>query len=164
MKSLLFGRHTPVVLALCAVGLAALAFGAASLSASPSASPVVQRLHLVERIQHQQFLDLGKHGQSAGDRLVTRSDILDTKGHVIGRADIDCVITGVQRHLGGLCHTVVTLPDGQLVSEFAWGRSGASRYAAIDGGTGKYAGAHGQTIADPSGSDKHEPFVVELMR
>src|SRR5262249_23307253 len=79
MRPLLPGRHTPIVSALCAVGLAALAFGAASLSASPSASPVVQRLHLVERIQHQQFLDLGKHGQSAGDRLVTRSDILDAK-------------------------------------------------------------------------------------
>jgi hypothetical protein len=154
-------------LALLGLGTsAAVTTATASPSASKSASqrPFVGRLHLVERVSTSQFVDLGKRGLSIGDHDVTRSDILDSSGRLVGRSDGDCVITGVGAKLGGLCHGVLTLAGGQLVGEFAFGKSGSNRSQAIIGGTGKYAGAHGQAIVDTSGTDAHEPFVIQLIR
>ena len=109
-------------------------------------------------------VDIGKHGLSAGDHNIIRSQILDRHGKVVGRADFDCVATEIGAILGGLCHGVITLAGGQLTDEFAWDRSGSSRYQAITGGTQQYEGARGQAIVDTSGSDSRELFVVELMR
>jgi hypothetical protein len=140
-----------------------------SAIASPAAKsgpdgPSVRRLHLVERVNTDHFVDLGKRGMSIGDHAVNRSDILDPQGRLVGHADGDCVITGVGRKLGGLCHGVITLAGGQLVGSFAWGRSGSNRHQAIVGGTGEYAGARGQAIVDTNGTDAHEPFTIELIR
>jgi hypothetical protein len=145
------------------LGAAALlaASGAAVASASPDRS---LRLNLVERQVGEHFVDSGRHGLSAGDRNVVRSQILDTAGRVVGRGDIDCVVTGVGRHLGGICQIVITLPDGQIAGESAFGRSGASRYGAIVGGTRRYAGMRGQSIVDTRGSDRHEAFRLVLSR
>jgi hypothetical protein len=145
---------------------AAVTVATASPPAHKSASqrPFVGRLHLVERVNTSQLIDLGQRGMSVGDREVTRSDILDSSGRLVGRSDGDCVITGVGAKLGGLCHGVLTLAGGQLVGEFAWGKSGSNRYQAITGGTGKYAGAHGQAIVDTNGTDAHESFVIQLIR
>jgi hypothetical protein len=90
--------------------------------------------------------------------------MLDTAGRVVGRGDIDCVVTGARKQLGGICTIVITLPDGQIDSEFAWDRSGSSRYGAIVGGTGRYAGMRGQTTADAGGTDQHEAFTLVLSR
>jgi hypothetical protein len=155
---------TRLVAALGAAALVA-ASGAAVASASPSPSPSSSvRLKLVERQVGEHFIDLGRHGLSPGDHNVVRSQILNTDGKVVGRGDIDCVVTGAHKQLGGLCHVVITLPDGQIAGEAAFGRSGSSRYGAIVGGTRRYAGMSGQTIVDTSGSDAHEPFTVELSR
>jgi hypothetical protein len=142
--------------------VATLALGASSLAAAPAQQRVAKRIDLVERIASQHFVDLGKHGPSMGDHNVTRSDVLDPAGARVGRADIDCTLTGVGPNMGGLCHGVVTLRDGQIVSEFAFGPSGATRVAAIVGGTGAYAGARGVSIVDVHGTDQHEPFTIEL--
>ena len=141
---------------------ATLALGASSLAAAPAGPRTTQRLALVERIAHQEFVDTGKRGPSVGDHNVTRSDVLDQAGKRVGRLDLDCVLTGTGRNMGGLCHGVLTLKEGQLVSEFAFGRSGATRVAAVIGGTGAYAGARGVSIVDTHGSDSDEPFTVEL--
>jgi hypothetical protein len=142
--------------------VATLALGASSLAAAPAQQRVAKRIDLVERIASQHLVDTGKHGLSVGDHNVTRSDVLDTHGRVVGRADIDCLMTGVGEALGGLCNAVLTLRDGQLVSEFAFGPSGGARVAAVTGGTGAYAGARGVSIVDVNRTDRHEPFTIEL--
>jgi hypothetical protein len=150
--------------------LPSLVLGAGLLAASggavASASPAEQSIHLslVERQVAQRLVDTGKPGLSMGDHNIVRSQILDTAGHVVGRGDIDCVLTGVGSHLGGLCTIVITLPDGQIAGEGAFGRSGASRFGAIVGGTRRYAGMRGQSVADTGGSDAHEAFTIDLSR
>jgi hypothetical protein len=148
--------------------LPALTAGAAALliagaGASTAATPLPSlRMHLVEREAGVHFVDTGKRGLSAGDRNVIRSEILDPQGHHAGRGDIDCVVTGVGKHLGGVCHGVLTLADGQIVAEFAWDRTGTATRQAIVGGTGRYLGMRGQAVVDTSGSDEREPFTIEL--
>jgi allene oxide cyclase-like protein len=164
-------RRRAVVATAAVASLVGLVATAAVTSAVASSSPTsrtskttaVRRLHLVERVKTDRFIDLGKHGMSIGDHAVTRSDVLDPSGRLIGHSDGECVITGVGAQLGGLCHGVLTLAGGQLVGAFAWGRSGSNRYQAIIGGTGIYAGARGQAVVDTNGTDAHEPFVIELV-
>src|SRR5262245_12641805 len=155
-------RLVVTVLSAAVAAVATLALGVSSLAAATNGPRMTQRLALVERIAHQQFVDTGKRGPSAGDHNVVRSDVLDHAGKRVGRMDLDCILTGTGRKMGGLCHGVLTLKEGQLVSEFAFGRSGATRVAAIIGGTGAYAGARGVSIVDTHGSDSDEPFTVEL--
>jgi hypothetical protein len=145
------------------LGAAALLAASTGAVASASTDHTI-RLELVERQVGQHLVDTGKRGLSPGDRNVVRSQVLDTHGHVVGRMDIDCVITGVKRQLGGLCNVVITLKDGQIAGTGSFGRSGASRYGAITGGSRRYAGMRGQTIVDTTGTDAHEPFTVVLSR
>jgi hypothetical protein len=151
------------VIVVAAAVLATAAVGEAAVMASTPRSPrIVQRMHLVEREAGGRFVDSGKQGPSVGDQDIGRSDVLDTKGNVVGRMDGVCTITGTGKQLGGVCNGVLTLKAGQLVGAFAWGRAGSSHLQAIVGGTGRYAGARGQFLVDTNGTDKHEDFTVEL--
>ena len=142
---------------------AALLAGAGTAAASAAPEHAVS-MTLGEREVAQHFIDTGKHGVSAGDRNVVRSQVLNDAGKVIGRFDVDCVVTGTGKQLGGLCHGVITLPDGQLVGEFAFDRSGSARYQAIVGGTRAYAGMRGQATVETGGNDPVEKFTIELDR
>jgi hypothetical protein len=137
--------------------------GGSAASARPAHPPAKTiRMHLVERQVGEHFIDTGKHGLSAGDRNIVNSDILNTRGVVVGRADIDCVITGVGKRLGGVCTGVMTLPHGQIVGQMAFDRSGSNPVQAITGGTGRYEHMTGHALVDTNGSDQHEPFTVVL--
>jgi hypothetical protein len=146
---------TGTVAAACAIGAGAVA------TAAPSEHAPL-RIHLVEREAGGQFIDTGEKGLSVGDQQVGRSDVLDTKGRRVGRLDGVCTITGVGRALGGLCSGVLTLRDGQIAGQFAWGHSGSSHLQAVVGGTGRYAGARGQFVVDTNGTDEREDFTVVL--
>lgn len=143
---------------------AAAAVGEGAVVASTPRSQVSERIHLVEREAGGKLVDTGKKGLSVGDQQIGRSDILDTHGKRVGRLDGVCTITGVGRKLGGVCNGVLTLPDGQIAGDFAWGRSGSSDRQAIVGGTGRYANARGQFVVDTNGTNAHEDFTVELVR
>lgn len=95
-------------------------------------------------------------------RRCTRS--AQTAGPIAERAnqELVCTITGVGRALGGLCSGVLTLRDGQIAGQFAWGHSGSSHLQAVVGGTGRYAGARGQFVVDTNGTDEREDFTVVL--
>jgi hypothetical protein len=150
------------VLATLAAGAAVAAVAAGTASSAPPPSQL--RMTLVERQVAEHFVDTGRHGLSAGDRNIVRSQILDRRGKVVGRGDIDCVITGVGRALGGVCHGVMTLPGGQVVGEFAFDRSGSRTEQAIVGGSGRYARMSGEAVVDTAGSDEHEAFTLVLRR
>lgn len=151
-----------LVVAAGALLAAAVVGEGAVMASTPRSHRVTQRIQLVERVAGGRFVDTGKKGLSVGDQDIGRSDVLDRKGNVVGRMDGICTITGTGKHLGGVCTGVLTLKDGQLAGEFAWGRSGSSHQQAIVGGTGRYAGARGQFIVDTNGTDEHENFTVEL--
>lgn len=151
------------ILLVAAGALATAAVGEGAVIASTPGSPrVVQRIRLVEREAGGRFVDEGRKGLSVGDRQIVRSDVLDPRGGLVGRFDAVCTVTGVGTALGGVCQGVLTLKGGQLAGSFAWGRSGSSRLQAIVGGTGRYAGARGQFVVDTSGTERREPFTVEL--
>jgi hypothetical protein len=146
--------------------LAAVAAVAATAAATSHANPAPKtiRMHLVERQVGEHFIDTGRRGLSAGDRNIVNSQILNTHGAVIGRADIDCVITGTKRRMGGSCTGVLTLPGGQVVGQMAFDRSGSNPVQAITGGTGRYEHMTGQALVDTNGTDSHEPFTLALSR
>ena len=105
--------------ALLAVAAGAVAGLAVGVTVAGSSSSGFTRIHLVEREGDVHFVDLGKHGLTVGDRNSIRSDVLDPQGHVVGRFDFDCDVTGVGRHLGGVCHGALTLAGGQIAGESA---------------------------------------------
>src|SRR5690242_626863 len=146
--------------------LAAVAAVAATAAATSQATPAPKsiRMHLVERQVGEHFIDNGRRGLSAGDRNIVNSQILNARGAVVGRADIDCVITGTKRRMGGACTAVLTLPGGQVVGQMAFDRSGSNPVQAVTGGTGRYEHMTGQALVDTSGTDSHEPFTLELSR
>src|SRR5258708_7776233 len=61
-----------------------------------------------------------------------------TTGHDVGV----CVITDL-KHKEAFCHMVAVFPGGQLFLESFPRESSKHRTAAVVGGTGSYAGAHG---------------------
>jgi hypothetical protein len=138
------------------VGLGALVAAGALL-----ASPGTTRIHLVEVEVVQGYLDAKPAGLSPGDHHTISSDIYDTKHHLVGRADFDCVVTGVGKRLGGLCETVLRLPKGQISGESAWGREQEAPVGIVTGGTGAYRLARGQIVLAPE-AKAGTPFTVEL--
>lgn len=150
--------RTGVVAGVVAAGVAVALGSAGALLASPSH---VTRMHLVEVEVATNFVDLGKPGLSQGDRHTIMSDIFDEKHNRVGRADFDCIVTGVGKRIGGMCNGVLTLPKGQLTGQSAWGKSEEAQEQAITGGTGAYAGARGQFVIEKANASG-TPFVVEL--
>jgi len=141
-----------------------LAYGAASFADSPTNAngQPVTRMSLFERELQVRNIDQGKRGISQGDGIVIMSEMLDANRHHVGRADFVCTVTGSGRNKGGVCQGAVTLADGQLTGQWAFGASGWSSTQAITGGTGKYEGARGQfVLAD--GKDGLESVTVELL-
>ena len=162
------GRRT-VLLAL--LGTAALATGAASAVGATTdsgvAAPhhVIRRIHLVERELKTEFVDLNAPGHSVGDRETITSEILDRNRTSVGRADFDCVATALGKRGGVVCSGVVTLPGGQITGTFfepITGEEPVPNLQAITGGTGEFAGAHGQFIVGQETADV-TPVVVELV-
>jgi hypothetical protein len=122
--------------------LAALAT-AGVLLASPSTTAGPTRMHLVEVEIATSFIDEKPQGVSPGDHHTISSDVFDMKHRLVGRADFDCVVTGIGKRLGGLCESV------------------EAPVQAITGGTGAYKAARGQFVIGKQ-TAKGTPFVVEL--
>jgi hypothetical protein len=165
MKSRTSHRSTRVAGTVTGLAVAlSLAYGAASFADGPPAGngQPVTRINLSERELQVRNIDQGKHGISQGDGIVIMSEMLDANRHRVGRADFVCTVTGSGRNKGGLCQGAITLADGQLTGQFAFGASGFSSNQAITGGTGSYEGARGQFVL-AEGKDGLESVVVELL-
>jgi hypothetical protein len=156
--ALVRGRRARIFTGLVVTGAVAALVAAGSLLASASGTT---RMHLVEVEVVQGFADAKPAGLSPGDHHTISSDIYDTKHRLVGRADFDCVVTGVGKRLGGLCETVLRLPKGQISGESAWGREQEAPVAMITGGTGAYRLARGQIVLDAE-TKAGTPFTVEL--
>ncbi len=141
-----------ILITTAAAGLAAT--GIATAAPGPSGHTAGRRIQLIERQRSSTQLDLGKKGFSAGDRQTITSDVLTPAGRKIGRLDDDCAITQADKQPEAVCTFVISLPHGQLTGTFAQSLSGpdAGKRQAITGGTGIYAGEHGQIVAGPEGN------------
>jgi hypothetical protein len=155
-------KRRPPILAAAAATAVAVAAGLGFAGTGSAASSHITRIRVVERVVSSRFVDLGPKGVSPGDRNEVVSDILTPDGRRIGRADLDCSLTGVGPHMGGTCSGGMTLPGGQLSANGAFGPSGSSRLQAITGGTGRFIGARGQFLVS-DGTDARTPIVIELL-
>lgn len=120
-----------------------------------------RRLVLAEHELGAPTLDLGRHGFSPLDRQTITSDLLDLRGHVVGRLDDDCGITAVGKRAGAVCSYAITLHDGQLVGTRFFDFAAAETPQPITGGSGAYAGARGQ-IRLLKKTKRGLEFAVEL--
>lgn len=143
---------TTVVLALTALPGTATATGAERH----------RRIHLIEHELTSQFLDLGRHGLSVGDRQEIHSDILNTGHRKVGTVDDDCAITSVAgQTLAAVCNGVLSLTGGSITVTFG-GPIASIGAQAVTGGSGRYEGAHGQLRATgPEG--RLTPFLIDLL-
>jgi len=154
-------RVVGVVAALAAAAI--LAIVVSSVLASSPGQSRVKRIKLIEHHPQATFVDTGKQGPSPGDRNVISAEVLNTKGHQIGRFGFDCTVTSAARPIAGVCHGVVTLPNGQITGESGFGPSGEAHRQAITGGTRHYRGARGQfLVGKDTGSGTH--VTVQLIR
>jgi hypothetical protein len=98
-------------------------------------------------------IDAGKPGFSAGDMDV-HSSPLTRGGKVVGYNTGSCVTTALtKKNLDQVCQIVLSLPDGQIVTEGAVrsGQGGPGTFPlAVTGGTGRYQTARGQVHVTPS--------------
>ena len=136
--------------------------GSSVHTARPSATPQISHIKLVERELGRHVFDQGPRGISAGDRVQIVSVLLDPAGKRIGDAAFQCAAMGTGRHGGGMCQGVVTLADGQLTTQFAFGPSGETKLQAVTGGTGRYEGARGQFVVTEGRHDS-ENVLIELL-
>jgi hypothetical protein len=157
--ALVRGRRARAFTGLVVAGAVGSLVAAGALLASSGASTT--RIHLVEVEVVQSYVDAKPAGMSPGDHHTISSDIYDTKHRLVGRADFDCVVTGVGKRLGGLCETVLTLAKGQISGESAWGREQEAPVGMITGGTGAYRHARGEMVLGKD-TKAGTPFVVEL--
>jgi hypothetical protein len=107
---------------------------ALALVAAAPAVATTKTLHLTEKQTFQRYVDNGIQGESAGD-IRTFGGPLFSGGNRFGHDRIRCIV-------GSTCTATLWLTGGTLVAAHAVVRP--PRFsAAITGGTGRYAGAHG---------------------
>jgi hypothetical protein len=156
-------RRRLVGLTAAVAATAGLAVVVSSVLASSPHQSRVRRIKLIEHHPHATFVDTGKPGPSPGDRNVINAEVLNPHGHQIGHLGFDCTVTSADKPIQGVCHGALTLPDGQISGESAFGPSGEAHRQAITGGTRHYRGARGQfLVGKDSGRGTH--VTVELLR
>ena len=83
---------------------------------------------------------------------------LKTDDGTTGRDVAVCTATDA-KHKESLCHIVLIFPNGQLVLEVFHRESTKRIPAAVVGGTGAYAGAHGSAVAKDISEEKTDVTV-----
>lgn len=90
---------------------------------------------------HDDILDLGAEGPTAGDEQILHDTLVNSHGRVVGHDGGVCVFTDLN---APETHCVVTfsLPKGQITTQFL-NTPPPNKVAAITGGTGAYRDARG---------------------
>jgi len=109
-------------------------------------------------------IDIGKKGDSAGDRHISAFTVL-ADGEPTGRAHSDCVAVD-SAYEGQMCSMVVMLPGGTISFQSAGlhkplgdADTSGERFA-VTGGTGEYAGARGEMSV---GEAEEGPLTITLL-
>lgn len=118
-------------------------------------------LTLVERADTDKVTDTGEKGDSVGDILTFNNEVFEN-GKSAGRDNGWCVRTVVGKTWE--CSWTVTLADGQISVTGPFMDTGDSVLTVI-GGTGNYAGSHGELRVHPRDEKGTEyDFVYRLSR
>jgi allene oxide cyclase len=137
---------------------------AVGFSAATSVAPAVAatlELTLLERADSDKVTDIGEKGDSVGDILTFNNAVLEN-GKPAGRDNGWCVRTVVGKVWE--CSWTVTLADGQISVTGPFNDTGDSVLTVI-GGTGNYAGSHGELRVHPRDEKGTEyDFVYRLSR
>jgi Allene oxide cyclase barrel like domain len=150
--------HRRAAGALLAAAALAFAGGTAAHAGSPYAHQHHRTIHLTEATAHPQpaYVDTGKPGATVGDLVVVRDGLLPA-----GTLNQVCTLVNVK---GGPftsdyeCTGSLALPDGTITMAGPFTPTTPEQTAAITGGTGAYAKAHGQIVVRAEADE----FVVEL--
>jgi hypothetical protein len=142
------GAVLPIILGVVAVGGVGRAADAAG---TPGRS-----FHLYEHDTAQANIDLGKKGDSPGDRFIWSGDLFDKKGgKKLGRVGGNCETVSVTPRDETVCTGNFMFPGGQLLAQGLFDTSdlfgGKSVPWAVIGGTGSYRDARGTgTVVVPT--------------
>ncbi|WP_148575196.1 hypothetical protein [Nocardioides caldifontis] len=124
-----------------------------SNSPSPTAEATVLELTMDPARSEQEMVDVGKKGDSTGDRNLAATTLL-ADGEVAGRLQGDCV-TLDNEYEGHLCSMVVVVEGGTITLVGGGTHKPVGPVAptgdvlAVTGGTGEHAGASGEvTVGD----------------
>jgi hypothetical protein len=91
---------------------------------------------------HDDFVDVGAPGPSAGDETVVHDTLVDSRGRVVGHDGGVCSFTDVSVPEAN-CVITFSLPAGLVTVQFL-NTPPAQKTGAITGGTGAYRDARGQ--------------------
>lgn len=143
-----------VVASTVALGLVGLfAFVGIALSSS-SRNASITRVHVVELFTHDGSVDVPPAGPSQGDYLVF-NDALVKPGtkQVIGHTSGTCFLVNVAVSLYNCPGVTFALPAGQIQSPGLFSSTSKKPgYGPVVGGTGAYAGMHGDVKGTPIGT------------
>ena len=148
-------RRRTTTLALIALPFAAaagLVAGTASASDRGDPAPEADRtrppetLEVTAAVASFDFVDVNEPGITAGDYFL-QANALTVDGQGQGTDLLRCTASGDQEH-PGICDVVLTLEDGTITAAGQLPKfepiDGLPFVLAINGGTGAYAGAHGE--------------------
>lgn len=129
-----------------AVAGVALAVGAAALPAA--AAPHGRTLHYTATFTSNTSIDLGRKGESSGDRS-TDVATLKAHGRTVGTLVQDCALIRPGRHSLALCEGAFRIGGSTIFVSTAPRADAATLQGAVVGGTGRFAGAAGTFDAVP---------------
>ena len=134
----------------------ATAVAATSTSSSAAEEPTVLTFTTAEKGLTQKYVDVGRKGESLGDRYLTGFNV-EQDGEVAGRVLVECLSLDAA-YGAQTCELSVQLADGTLyLRGMGFHRSvpnvgrGSDEVYAVTGGSGAYAGARGEA-STPSDS------------
>jgi hypothetical protein len=137
---------------------------AASADRKAAAPPTELTYTLDTETMEYHPIDIGKKGDSAGDRHISAFTVL-ADGQPTGRAHSDCLAVD-NAYEGQMCAMVVMLPGGTISFQNAGlhkplgdADTSGERFA-VTGGTGVYSGARGEMTV---GEAEDGPITITLL-
>ena len=155
--------------ALFAVAAAAVSSATVALASAGADSPAPQGERIVRLVEHQRpdhVIDNPPRGRlGTGDQAVVTKALFDEHGARVGAFHSLCTLTRGGRNPGVICTGVARLRDGTLAAAAAFRFHDELHLAAVTGGTGAYAGAHGwiESRTAPGGDPSVNEDVIHLL-
>ena len=136
----------------------------AGLAAGSSTGKASVKIHVVELFTHAGSVDVAPSGPSQGDYLVW-DDALVKPGtkQIVGHVTGTCFLVNVAGGLYDCPGATFALPDGQIVDQGLLALAAKSSYGVMIGGTGAYAGMHGESKGTAAGANALD-WVLTLTR
>ena len=153
-------RTKTILVAACAVALAAVAGGVSLAAASPAGAETKTLTLVSESTKIEHYVDNGKSGESVGDLVFFQELLYDRArgSKAVGHSEIQCFFLGGD---GARCSGTFFLPEGKIEAGGAIHFRRVSRIPVL-GGTGAYAGARGEIVLTTI-NEQRDRNVIHLL-